>query len=272
MKHSTFRPLEAMTRPLAIGHHPLSKETAVLRPAPENAANWAPGSLFTNLDDLGHFVRLFLNRGKEGDAQIIPARAIERMSSPHAHVEALDRDYGYGLDLRHERGIDIIGHTGSRLGYGSVIWMVPERQAAVVILTNRTGAVFTRSAWTALELMLPLEKEAPRPVSAPMPMTDEELTLLAGTYVNSAEVRARLVVENGSLKIWSSKGGIEVVKIGPSHFHAAGGGPLSFFEIVPGADGSPRYLVAEMWAARRIEDASPARKGEMSETRGGSDG
>jgi CubicO group peptidase (beta-lactamase class C family) len=265
MERSTFRPLEAMTRPLALGHHPGPNGPRVVRPFAEDAANWPPGSLFTDVDDMGRFLTALVSDGRIDGKAAIPEAVIRAVSTPHAEVRALDRRYGYGLELRSENGVEVVEHTGARLGYGSIVWTVPSRRFGVAILTNLSGAIFFESARKATVSLLGLPPEPPAPKTVPAAWTAAEMERAAGTYVNSASIRAELFVENGKLFVRSPanpKAPVEVRKIGDGRYEADGAGPLTFFRLVPAENGSadPTYLLAEHWAARRVEAAAGAGK------------
>jgi len=257
MERSTFRPLEAMTRPLALGHHPGANGPEVVRPFAEDAANWPPGSLFTDLDDMGRFLRALVSGGRIDGRPALPEPVLRAVSSPHAEIAALDRRYGYGLELRVERGVDVVEHSGARLGYGSIVWTVPSRGFAVAIMTNRSGAIFFESARKAMAAALALSPEERAPDPAPAAMGTDEMERAAGSYVNSASIRAELFVENGKLLVRSPANPTrpaEVRKIGPDRYAADGAGPLSSFRLVPAENGNrvPTYLLVEHWAARRV--------------------
>ena len=64
MSSSTLRPLMAMTRPLSQGHDLINGKISVLRPAPDNTANWPAGSVFSNLNDLSRFAIAMMNDGQ----------------------------------------------------------------------------------------------------------------------------------------------------------------------------------------------------------------
>ena len=264
MERSTFRPLEAMTRPLALGHHPGPKGPEVVRPFAEDAANWPPGSLFTDLDEMGRFLTALVSGGRVDGRPAIPETVIRAAANPHADVAALGRRYGYGLELRTERGVEVVEHTGARLGYGSIVWTVPSRGFAVALMANRSGAIFFESARKAMADALDLPPDPPVPGAAPVAMTADEMKRAAGSYVNSASIRADLFVEDGKLFVRSPanpKKPIEVGKIGEGRYEADGAGPLAFFRLVPAnANPVPTYLLVEHWAARRVEPAAEPEK------------
>ncbi len=138
MTRTTFRPLMAMTYPLSQGHETgLDKQPVVVRPMIDTVAQWPAGSVYTNVQDMSHFLIAFLNGGKFEGKQVIDPRVIELMTTSHAPYPDTKDSYGYGLQLSDTRGIHMWEHGGSRLGFGSTIRMAPDYRVGVVILTNK---------------------------------------------------------------------------------------------------------------------------------------
>ena len=135
MTRSTFRPTMAMTWPLAEGHN---RDMEIIRPAADYAGAWPAGSLFSNVDDLAQWTVAFLNGG-------FSAKVIEKMSTPYVDKADGKAKYGYGLDVRMAGSVKILEHAGNRDGYGTFIRMYPQRRVALIILGNRTGAVFPKT-------------------------------------------------------------------------------------------------------------------------------
>jgi CubicO group peptidase (beta-lactamase class C family) len=244
MNRSTFRPTTAMTYPLALGHDPTRDSATVIRPFAEHAGNWPPGSLFTNVQEYSRFLIALVNK---------PSLAFQTISSPKAPVVALDRQYGYGLVTMMERGVKIVEHSGARSGYGSVVWAAPDHHAAVVILTNRTGAIFFKSARKAIELLTPeANSEAPEPRRTELPMTRAEIAQYTGTYINNETIRAELVSQENKLILKLAGRAFPVHKTGPQEFSAPGSAQLEQFRLVPGPNGRSEYLAVEYWALHRL--------------------
>lgn len=253
MKRGTFRPTMAMTWPLAQGHNATRQGAQVIRPFAEHAGNWPPGSLFSNVTEISRFLIALLNQGKLEGKQVFPPSLAQTIATPKAAIPALNRHYGYGLVSFKERGVQVVMHTGGRSGFGSIFYTAPEQRFAVVILANRTSAIFSRSARKALELVVPLSAPKPAAQLQPLPMTAEELASYAGSYVNSEGIRAELIVQED--KLFARLGGRQfaVNKVGANRFQAPGAAQLQEFVLLPGADGKPEFLAAEMWALRRIK-------------------
>lgn len=249
MKRSTFRPLMAMTYPLALGHSASPNGINIVRPFAENAANYAPGSMFSNVEELSRFLIAFLNQGDLDGGQKLTPSSLQMITQPKSDIIALKRKYGYGLVSFTEDGVPIVMHTGGRIGYGSIIWTVPEKKFGVIILANNT-VVFSNSARTAMSLFVQTKPDKaldPKPISLSL----DEIKQYEGKYINNDSIRAELSSQEEKLVLKLGTRSIPVVKIGENRFQASGAGPLSEFIIIRGSDGKPEFLVAENWALKR---------------------
>ena len=85
-----------------------------------------------------------------------------------------------------------------------------------------------------------------------VPIEASEAARYEGKYFNSKTIAAELAVREGALQAQVGGRWFVVRKIGPQRFRAQGAGPLSEFQLVPGPNGSPEFLVAEVWALRRL--------------------
>jgi CubicO group peptidase (beta-lactamase class C family) len=97
--------------------------------------------LFSTVGDLARFCQMLINGGEYGGVRIFSPATVNALSHDQAHPKTGD-ERGYGWDIKTSysapRG-DIFmsgfGHTGWT---GTSIWIVPEEQIAIIILTNRT--------------------------------------------------------------------------------------------------------------------------------------
>lgn len=234
MSHSSFRLIDAITRPVAVGHDPAGK---VIRPFAEHAGNYPPGSLFASAHDMGSLLIALLGGGD--DARLI--------SAARASIPALDRSYGYGLELRIDRGVKIAGHTGARAGYGSIVWLIPEEKTGVAILTNRTGAIpFGAARAVAGQFAKTVPSPAVEETSLPIEAA------IAGKYVNGTLPVVELVTADGNLTVRVAGKEFAATRVGANRYRAPGAKQLETFLLIGNnGDGSPKYLAAEHWALRR---------------------
>lgn len=196
MASSTLRPTMAMTRPFSQGHDLVNQQIEVLRPAPDNAANWPAGSVFSNLADLSRFAIAMMNGGKLDGRQVLPQESVKALTTPHADIPGSQAKYGYGLQLDEAGGFEVWSHGGSRAGYGSFITMLPSRQAAVIVLCNRTGANLPRTRAKIVAMLGEPAHPAAKVEESVIPAS--EFSKYAGTFRNGNS-RIQIVERDGKL-------------------------------------------------------------------------
>jgi CubicO group peptidase (beta-lactamase class C family) len=145
MASTTLRPTMAVTRELSQGHDLVDTKIAVLRPAPDNAANWPAGSVFSNVADLARFVTAMMDDGKLDGKQVLSPKVVKALTTRHADIPGSPAKYGYGLELEDRGGFQVWTHSGSRAGYGSFVAMLPSLHAGLIVLCNRTSENLPRT-------------------------------------------------------------------------------------------------------------------------------
>ena len=261
MARSTFRPTLAMTYPLAQGHEtPGGGAPAVIRPAANNAATWPAGSMFSNVQDLSKFVIAFMNDGRvEGRAALKPG-VIAKLSSPHAAIPGGDASYGFGLQLSEIGGVPVVGHGGSRAGYGSTIMMVPSRRVAAIVLGNRSGSGLPETTRRAVEMLLGKPDgalEPPQPGEALAAVDRARLDACAGRYSQGSGAEIEIVVKDGALVVREGTREQPAVLQGSLRLAVGASGgtqPPAQWVLVPDRDGRPEYLFRGGRAYRRVRD------------------
>jgi len=252
MARTTLRPTVAMTYPLAQGHEAAGPaKCMVARPAADNAASWPAGSVFSNTADLARFVIAFLNGGRAGGKAVLDPKAIALMSAPHAAYPDSKEAYGYGLTLMDFRGVKVLAHGGSRMGYGSYIMMAPEQRVAVILQSNRTGMSLPATAEKAMEVLTTLAPKTAAHAPESMPVTAQDLSRHTGVYQNGGQRMEILAREN---RLYLKRGGmveVPLVKHSATRYAVeSGGGELI---VVAGADGKTQYLHSGSRSFARVE-------------------
>jgi CubicO group peptidase (beta-lactamase class C family) len=203
MRLSTFKPLEALTYPIAMGHQGGSTGMQVVRPMTENTAQWAAGFLFASAPELARFTIALMNDGRIDGAQAFSAAAVRRATTgyvPHPGGSGLDSAmYGYGLLVGRAGTERIWTHGGAITGYHASVTMLPDRKAAVVVLVNGPGDGIEAIEQSALQMAVGYV--APNgAASAPREASAQERAALVGRYTQ-ASTTMELIEENGSLKL-----------------------------------------------------------------------
>jgi CubicO group peptidase (beta-lactamase class C family) len=190
--------------------------------------------MFTSGTDLARFVVAFVNGGTLDGKQVLSASLLKTLAAPHAEVPG-GGHYGYGLHVAKYRGVELVSHGGSRVGYGSRVTMVPARRFGVIVLANRSGAGLPKTVDKALDLGLAFDPQSEAP-PAPKP-PPAELEKLAGAYRNGANA-VELKWANGTLTLADGKASTAVAALGGTRFRASGE-----FDVVTGKGGQTVYLV-----------------------------
>jgi CubicO group peptidase (beta-lactamase class C family) len=275
MTHTTYRPTTAMTFPLAQGHDVVgTARPTVVRPFVNNVGDWPSGYVYTNVSDLARFAIAFMNGGRIDGKQVLSPSLIATLSTPYVDVPFSwdvpsgffeGAKYGHGFFIQQHRGVHLLHHGGTINGFAAFVVIVPEHRFAIIIFTNRTGAILSKSLEKGLELSLPL---TPKPRVAPkraVPMTLAEMESYAGTYVNGA-LKIELIVRDGKLfrkefyptTVEEGPGRdfeAPVTKVGTNRFAFTLPGETTSAEFIllQGRDGRPEYLHSFMGATRKVD-------------------
>jgi CubicO group peptidase (beta-lactamase class C family) len=247
MQRTTFRPLVAMTYPIAAGHAPEGdKGPAVVRPAANNTVMWPGGSIYSNVLDLTRFVTAFLDGGRLEGKQILPAEVFTIVAAPHTVIPGSDgtAHYGFGLIGYEDRGVRILQHGGFSRGYGSMVVLAPDRKFAVVVLTNRSGGTLPRTVAAATEMFLKFGK-ADEDVKGPAPTN---LGAYVGVYEHLPS-QWDVFLRDGKLFVRVEGKEEPLVHVAAHRFAIGTSGEEIVF--VPNASGAFEHIFLGLYSARR---------------------
>jgi CubicO group peptidase (beta-lactamase class C family) len=147
----------------------------------------------------------------EGDPAVLSDATRKAMMEPLAPtLERPDSFYGYGLEVRTYKGLDVIFHSGRGLGTIAMMATVPARKFAVVTLYNVEDADASEIAFKAIDHYL-----APKGMEPPADWSTDPATwgeyagnwtsdgLLDGTTIEvlAAEKLLRARVFNGAIEV-----------------------------------------------------------------------
>ena len=130
------------------------------------------GELYASAHDVARFAMFHLHDRVPDQEQILSAAQIETMHRPVIRIRQ-DRSYGIGWMLgRAFDGTPVVYHTGNQAGVVNVVMLVPSRDVAVVVLTNRDDShdLVDRVRDAALRTVIPEWKWQSLPPSPPQPV------------------------------------------------------------------------------------------------------
>lgn len=248
MKHTTLRPLAAVTYSLSMGHSVVDGKPAVMRPIYNNVAMWPGGSIISNANELARFATAMLNDGKLDNKQVLSPLVISKLPAKQFRLSGEeDVYYGYGLMNFEQRGVRVISHGGASRGYGSSIDFVPEHKFAVIALTNRSGETLPATRMKAMELALPLKPQVQEPEPKPLAIKAEEMNDYVGRYVHAPQTW-EVYVKDGKLYFKQEGSDFELTKTGVRTFNFSQGQIV----FVAGTDGKTEHLFMGLYSARKV--------------------
>lgn len=188
------------------------------------------GAINSSINDMLHWVKLNLNKGKHGDAVIVSEATLNDAHAPHMAIANAGVDdpeigqeaYGLGWAVTSYRGRVMLQHGGGIDGFTSLVTLLPRDNIGVVVLANADESpVPTLATFDALDRLLTLkpvrwnkrflDRRAKRRQAEAQAKKDEKtgeppaairpLEEYAGDYTHPAYGRVRITASNGQLHL-----------------------------------------------------------------------
>jgi CubicO group peptidase (beta-lactamase class C family) len=171
LSHSHFAPGDVITRRFAVGHNLGEDGTLPIARMWKGPRGRNPGAgIVSSVADQLRWARFHLGDGRaESGVDVLPAEVLRRMQEPTVALRAstLGDALGIGWFLRDVDGVRTVGHGGSANGQFAEFLIVPERDFAVVALSNAgpNGTPFNQAVvrW-ALQTYLGVTDRDPQPL------------------------------------------------------------------------------------------------------------
>jgi CubicO group peptidase (beta-lactamase class C family) len=188
LSHSFFARDDIMIRRFVVGHNGDKDGTlSIARPWRHARGENPGGGIASSVADLLSFARFHLGDGRAASGtRVLPTPVLQQMKEPTAKLRAstLGDAIGLGWFLRDVNGVRTVGHAGSANGQFSELLLVPERDFAVVSLSNASpgGIPFNQAVVSfTLENYLGLVDRDPEPI----PFDAARAKEIVGTYANA---------------------------------------------------------------------------------------
>src|ERR1700730_4703607 len=216
LRHSSFEPNPAIITNLAKAE--MWTYDGLKFEAPTFQLGMAPaGSMYSTVNDLGHFVSVLLAQGKAENGAVIKPATLEQMWSPQFPNPG-GRVFGLGFLVRSLDGHRLVGHGGAIYGFATTVDLLPEDKVGVVVVATKdaVNAVTERIGEESLRLVL--AHRAGKPLEIPQATSPVPLALvrrLAGRY-GTGEDTVDLTYLDGRLTMLKPAGGeqLELRKAG----------------------------------------------------------
>lgn len=143
MENSFFDSNQTTNTNLSIGHTKVNGKIERLDYS-NNSKSHAFGGVFSNVEDLSKWIKLFLNKGVHNNKQIFDYQIIKRVTKSQniigkGHLPdgtSPNMNYALGWEVRDYNNREVITHGGAYSGYLSMMGYVPKENLGFVILTN----------------------------------------------------------------------------------------------------------------------------------------
>ena len=255
MTRTAFRAEDVLYERLAAGHTVRDGKAVLVRSRFAEGSGGAPaGGVRSTARDLLRYARFHLGDGTAvGGARLMPAAALRAMRAPRVAMGPLGH-VGLSWFLEQRDGVTIAAHGGATVAHMSQLALVPERGAALTILTN--GANGARLCAEVTEWLL-TEWLGLRARVAPAPQTPQPgLAPYAGSYWAPLS-DISLTAEDGGLVLrvaWKDAVAerptpppARLAFTAPDTVIATTGDPAPMGDFIRGADGSIAYF---RWGGR----------------------
>ncbi len=162
---------------------------------------WSPaGGLNSTVRDLLRYLEIYRTGGVTGDARLLSAAGVARMTTPHAPRSSPGSSYGYGLGVIPDyHGLKLIKHGGGRKGIAAEVIVVPEIGFTGAAIANLAGVPVATITLAALNrtLDLPVDTKIEEYTDATCP--PERLPAYAGIYRAGEGQNIAVTAEDGAL-------------------------------------------------------------------------
>ncbi len=98
------------------------------------------GGLLSNVDDMSNFMAAMMQH------KIVSQETTALMWTPVKTPDGKTSGYGFGFGTRDLHGWKVVAHSGGQKGTSTLMYMIPEKQFGVVILTNLENQALSEAA------------------------------------------------------------------------------------------------------------------------------
>jgi CubicO group peptidase (beta-lactamase class C family) len=249
MARTTFRPTEAMTSPLAVGHRRDNAGVfSVVRPLPNDARLWPAGTVYSSAREMARFVIALLNDGRVDGKQALPPGLALTVRTVVASIPTTGEQYGLGQFVTGRT----FGHGGTMTGYTTQVTVDRVAGVGVVVLTNGDNAVPTPMVQTLLRAAgVPAPPPVPPFIAAGGVVPEPQQYV--GSYRNPRRFTVEVVRKDDSLVLRRFGRDFPLRPAGPDRFVTdLPRGGTETIAFGRGADGRADYLQMNVWALARV--------------------
>ncbi len=204
MRQSFFFPDdELFLQRLAAGHDLIKGKNVVSRPWALSRAEAPAGGVLASAHDMLTFARFHMGDGRINGKRVLKASSLRQMQTPRLLATGADW-LGISWFVKSAaNGMKIVLHGGATAGQNSGFWFIPEKNFALIVLTNSSEAVTSKIFNAALGFYFDTSIPLPNPLATPKEVLREYL----GAYENIEEIFKVALKRDGLVLSITPKGG-----------------------------------------------------------------
>ncbi len=105
------------------------------------------GYVRVGAEDMAHYLIAHLDGGRYGNTHLLSPEGIAALHTPPQLPEG-PSTYAMGWVNYREDGYTIINHNGRSAGFSSSIFLLPEQEIGIAVMTNVAGTLAPHAAWS----------------------------------------------------------------------------------------------------------------------------
>lgn len=197
MDHTYLLPWDVMTHRFAVGHSVNEDGPAVARPWSIGRASGPAGGIVTNVRDMLNYAEFQLGDGTFNGKRLLEPGSLRKLHTPQVYY-APNLSVAFTFWVDDHRGATAIRHGGGTVGQISRFTLVPDRDFAILLVTNSStgGQLNVKTTDWALEHYLGVPTPEPTLLDVPQ----EQLGEYEGSY-KATLTAAEVSVDEGKLAI-----------------------------------------------------------------------
>ena len=196
LERSTYFAAEAIRHSVAVGHEVGGEDGLIVAdPWPIPRRSNPAGGVTSNVAELIRFAVMHMRNGAVGERRVISEESARAMRTVHAKAD-YTHDRGLAWSIHPIGDLEVVEHGGATNGFMARLVLIPEKNYAIVVLTNGEygsalhGAVVAR----AIEERFGTKDAARVRVT----LSDDELARFTGTFEHKL-ADSTITLENGNL-------------------------------------------------------------------------
>ena len=198
LERTTYFASEAIRHSVAVGHQVGGEDgQTVADPWPIPRRSSAAGGVTSNVAELIRFAVMHLRDGAIGEHRVISEASAQEMRTPQAEAD-YEHKRGLAWVVRTAGDLTLVEHGGATNGFMARLILIPEKQYAIVVLTNgEFGSTLHNAVMKqAIERRFGVAWPSPERVA----LSSDQLRRFAGTFVHQLG-DTTITVENDGLRM-----------------------------------------------------------------------